>query len=163
MLSYNNQSHWRTYSIYAWILSLVLLFKYGLYLQVLGEAHGIVGLTSYVLLIVITHYLIKYFNTLLPYPENIFNLKAIGVQIVKSTSIILILSGLGILWYNVFRFSFWISHQRYLEKQLEFNTELLFQVFLPELIKLLVICEFIRQILPLLEILSKKIVIYFSS
>lgn len=160
---YHNKSHWHTYSIYAWIFSLVLLLKFGLFLQILNEAHGIVGLTSFVLLLIITHYLIKYFNTILPYSENTFSLKAISLQVVKSSAIILILFGLGVLWYYIFEFSFWIAYRKSQGVAFEFDNEFVSQSYLPELIKLLILCEFIRQSLPLLGFVRKKLVVYFSN
>jgi len=157
------QSHWRTYTVFAWYIPLALLINDGIIILGLDQVPMQMGIVYFTLLVILTHYIIGYLNALLPTYKNIYSLRLVGLKVIQSCFIVLILALLSCIWYIVFEYTLWWFLWRERGEIFELNLNQLFNDFLPEVVKQIVICEYIRQILPLLRVLKKEIVIYFST
>jgi len=157
------QSHWHTYAVFAWYIPLALLINNGLIVLGLDQLPIQMGIVYFVLLIILTHYIISYLNALLPTYKNIYSLRLVGLKVLQSCFIVLILALLSGVWYIVFEYTFWWFRLRERGEFFELNLIQLLNDFLPKVVKQIVICEYIRQILPLLKVLKKEIIIYFST
>ena len=157
------QSHWRTYAVFAWYIPLALLINNGIIVLGLDQLPLQMGIVYFILLIILMHYIIAYLNALLPIYKNIYSLRLVGLKVIQSCFIVLILALLSGIWYIVFEYTLWWLRWRERGEIFELSLNQLFNDFLPEIVKQIVICEYIRQILPLLRVLKKEIVIYFST